>query len=736
MAYEIKYRITAATKSDVTSVLNIYEDGYDGEIIEYPCISLQLQYIPRSDDAFEPIYVSQLSVAIDVTDNVEDMPDFTTLNDRKYFVKLLSGANVDFIGWILSDNVQYVFSTGRKDLYFNAIDGLGMLETIPLPLSDETELIYVESAKDFISIALEQINYPIDYKIISGVSFYSEDMDNRTDDPAADGLAQSYINYATFINSNQQATDCLDVLTRIVKSFGSRLFQAKGNFYIVPLTQFAQDSYYATIYNSDGTIFDDTIISDTGKIQGFSANTSGLYFVDNSQFKLIKKGYNKVRFNKVVEYPNNYITNWNLKTFTVVSPTVSNAFSWLANRNGGTIYVKSYPEKKYNSWFIDYPTANPHFSSVTANNLPFINPSEIINLSFDFATLGNVSGTPDALFLLKLQVQPVGGNAYFLNQDKNWSIAVNPNDHYFYYPYYGSSPVVNFKIEAAPCPVFGQLYMEIIMCSSSAGLWKSTVKQAEISNFNLKIDSFFKEVTTESYINDVEEYVLDIDLPMGFNDINEAKYNYIGYISKSDGSMLLNWYRQEYPDETYRSLSELVVKQYSNCLNKNIINLDASFMGMETEDGRLSGAMRINATDLDPVQISVTNKKYIIGNSTIDLPNDVITATLLDINPENVETTMNTVYDSNPLSRELTGFGHYRSNGYVTKEAALAAPLTSNLVYLEQAGVPSVGDFFYASEYLTVGFNGANIWWRVLVTDSYSQAYRISGAGEILETYG
>jgi hypothetical protein len=101
--------------------------------------------------------------------------------------------------------------------------------------------------------------------------------------------------------------------------------------------------------------------------------------------------------------------------------------------------------------------------------------------------------------------------------------------------------------------------------------------------------------------------------------------------------MLLNWYRQEFPDKTYRSLSELIVQQYSNCFNKNIINLDASFMGMETDNGRFSGAMRINATDLDPAQISVTNKKYIIGNSTIDLPNDVITATLLDINPNNVE---------------------------------------------------------------------------------------------------
>lgn len=736
MAYATKYRITTATKADVISMIDIYEDGYVGDILEYPCIGLQMQYIPRSDDAFEPIYVSQLNVAIDVTDDVENMPDFTTLNDRKYFVKVTSGGDVDFIGWVLSDNVQYVFSTGRKELYFNALDGLGMLETIPLPLSDETELIYVETAKDLISICLNQIGYPLDYKIISGVSFYAEGMDNRDDDPAADGLAQSYINYATFINDNQEATDCLDVLTRIAKSFGSRLFQAKGNFYIVPLTQFAQDTYYATIYNSDGTVYDDTIISDTGEIQGFTSNTSNLYFVDNSQFKLIRKGYNKIRFNKVVEYPSNYITNWNLKTFTVVSPTESNAYSWLANRNGGTIYVKSQPDKKYNSWYIDKTLTTPYFSSVVAFNMPFINPSEIIKLSFDFATLGTVSGSPDALFLLKLQIVPSGGTIYFLNQDKTWSVAVNPNDHYYYYPYYGSSPVVNFTIETAPCPIFGSIYLEIIMCDSLSGQWKNTVQKGEISNFNLKLDSFFKEVTTESYINDVEEYVLGIDLPMGFNDINDAKYNYTGYISDADGNMLIDWYRQEYPDEKYRSLSELVVKQYSNCLNKNIINLDASFMSMETADGRLSGAMRITATDTDPAQISVSNKKYIIGNSTMDLPNDVISATLLDINPTNIETTMNTVYDSNPLSRELTGFAHQRSTAYMTKEEAYAAPLTSNYVWLEEAGVPTVGDVYYTSDTLGTPFNGASLWWKVMTTDTSFQAFKISSSGVILEVYG
>ena len=735
MAYEIKYRITAATKSDVTSVVNIYEDGYDGEIIEYPCINLQIQYVPRSDDTFEPIYVSTLSVAIDVTDDVANMPDFTTLNDRKYFVRVLSGGNIDWQGWILSDNVQYVFSTGRKQLAFNAIDGLGLLERIPFFITDDTTLVDIFTAIFYIKTALLNLEYPLDYDIVSGVSFYADGMDNRTDDPAADTLGQSYINYATFVNDNQQAINCLEVLTYIVRSFGSRLFQAKGNFYIVPLTQFAQESYYVTIYNSNGTVFDDAIYESTGNIEGFTSNTSGLYFVDNSQFKLIKKGFNKIRFDKVIEYPSNYITNWDLKNYEFVSPLVSNAFSWDEERFvDGIIYVKSYPEKRYNSFIMQYSISSPYTALVRPINLPKVNTSDVLKLTMDVAGLGVPASGPDALFILKILVDD-GVSSVFLDNNKQW-VNTTFNDHYYFYPFSSTDPKANLELIMPLLPIGGDLTIELILCSTPAPYWKSTVGSIEASNFQLTVETYFKQVTTESFINDSNEYVLEIDLPLGFNDINDGFFSYRGFLSDASGLNLKNWYRQEYLTDTYRSLSELVVKQYSNCLNKNIINLDASFMSMETTDGRFSGAMRITASDTDPAQISVNNKKYIIGNSTMDLPNDVITATLLDINPENVETTMTTIYDSNSLPTEVTGFAHFRSNGYVTKEAALAAPLTSNLVYLEQAGVPSVGDFFYQSELLIVGFNGANIWWKVLVTDTYFQAYRISGAGEILETFG
>ena len=735
MAYQIKYRITAATKSDVTSIVNIYEDGYAGSIIEYPCIGLQIQYIPRSDDTFEPIYVSQLNVSIDVTDDVANMPDFTTLNDRKYFVRVLSGANIDWQGWILSDNVQYVFSTGRKELAFNAIDGLGMLERIPFFISNNTPLVNIYKAIFYVKTALLKLEYPLEYDIVSGVSFYADGMDNRTDDPIADTLGQSYINYATFVNDNQQATNCLDVLTKIVKSVGSRLFQAKGNFYIVPLTQFAQSSYYVTIYNSDGTVFDDAIYTSTGNIQGFSSNTSGLYFVDNSQFKLIRKGFNKIRFDKVIEYPNNYITNWDLKNYTVVSPTEGNAFSWDEVRNAGIIFVKSYPEKSTNSFIIQYPNTNPVVSLVRPTNLPKVNTSDVLKLSFDVAGIGVPASGPDALFILKILVDGGVAGSVFLDDNQQW-VATTFNDHYYYVPFDSTNPKENVDLTMPLLPIGGDLTIELILCDTAAAYWKSTVASIEASNFQLAVETYFKQVTTESFITDSNEYVLEIDLPLGFNDVNDGFFSYRGFLSDSTGLNLKNWYRQEYPLDIYRSLSELVVKQYSNCLNKNIINLDASFMSMQTSTGRFSGAMRITATDTDPAQISIANKKYIIGNSTMDLPNDVITATLLDINPENIETTMTTIYDSNNLPTETTGYSHVRSNGYLTKEAALVAPLTSNVVYLEDIGVPSVGDFFYQSEFLTVGFNGANIWWRVLVTDTYSQAYRISGAGEILETYG
>lgn len=734
MAYEIKYSVTAATKGETEAKIYIYEDGYAGSVIYYPCIGIQLQYIPRSDDIFEPIYVSQLNLVLDVTDNVANMPDFTTLNDRKYFVRLLIDDSLQWQGWALSDNVQFSFSTGRKELAFNAIDGLGMLERIPFGLPTDYTLTNKATLISSLAGALSKLEYPLTYNIVSGISFFSDSMNDRTDAAINDPLNQTYMNIATFVNDNQEATNCLDVITQIALGFGARVFQTNGNFYIVPLTELAQDSYYSTIYNASGVATSAVTQSLTGNIEGFIDNTSGLYFVDNSQFKIIRKGYNKIRFSKDIDYPNNYITNWDLKNYEHISPTEDNAFAWTEVRNGGLIYIKNNPTQKYNGFIVGPALDPPYVSSLTPNNLPKIGQNEVIKFGFNINSLnGPLAVGPPALCIIVIEVTN-GTDTYFYRYDNKWVLTSNPLEYYFV-PYDLDSPKANVNLELPPAPTTGDLSISIVFSTATA-YWKATEGAAILENFKLELVPSFASFVTESYITDSEEYVYEVDIPFGFNDITDGYFSYRGFLSDSTGLNLKNWYRQEYPSEIYRSLSELVVKQYSNCLNKNIINIDSSFMGVETINGRFNAATRITANDIDPTQISVLNKTFLLGNSTIDYPNDVITATLLDVNSQSITTTLLTTYETNNLSStEPTGFGYFRSTGFLTREAAYAAPLTEIQIYLANAGFPSIGDVYYVDETLGTPFNGAQLWWKVTTGEVSFAAFKISSSGGIMEIY-
>ena len=73
-------------------------------------------------------------------------------------------------------------------------------------------------------------------------------------------------------------------------------------------------------------------------------------------------------------------------------------------------------------------------------------------------------------------------------------------------------------------------------------------------------------------------------------------------------------------------------------------------MGMNTANGRFSEAMRIKANDTDPAQINVQDKKYILGNTTINLFNDEIRTTLLEITNINNDATVVANYNITKIS--------------------------------------------------------------------------------------
>jgi len=721
MAYNRKYKITMATKSGSTSYLYLSENDYVGDLIEYPAETITIQYIPQSDDVFEAIYVAQLAVAIDVTDNLEQMPDFTELDDRKYFVELLNNdTDLDFEGWTISDVVQFGFSTGRRTLEFNAIDGLGLLGKIQFDNPTDETVLTRKKALFYVDSALSKIGFPTDLNIISGISFYGSGMINRDDDPEAEPLNQSYYQNLSFIGKTY-----LEVLTMIISGFGSRLFQAKGVWYIVPLTQIAADSYYYTLYQN-GIAIDSGEISDLGNIEGFGGNTSNLFFAGNSQFKLLRKGYNTIISKNDAEYADNYISNGTFKSYAANVATF-----WTNSSLYGAVTLKQNPNSDFNAMVLSLQktTSAAGYARIKTTYLTGLNIGDIGTLSFN-CVLKSFSITPPNVVVVKIIIDGGGFGTWYLNSEKRWS---NSGTDYYFEKYENGTTVYDVSIDMPPTSFSGAMSIEIAVENSTSTLIEQVV---EVQNVVLTQESALKSVTTTSTINSNNDYTYEAKILSGFNSLYPTYNFFKGYLSDVDGTALNNWYSLNYPDLLYTSLSELVVKQYANVLSKNIINIDCTFTSMDTANGRFSGAMRITADDTDPVQISVEDKKYIVGNTTMDLFNDDIQTSLLEITDlDNPNAVVVTKYDSSVINPETESFVRYRSEGYESGAEAAAASVGSDFVYSDSNNQnPPVGYLFYTNDTLSIPFNGSFLWYKIDL-DPAIHVYKISSEGQILEIY-
>lgn len=710
MAYNNKYKITVATKSETISYLYLLEDGYVGSLIEYPAINLELEYIPKSDDVFEAIMASQLNISIDITDYPTLMPNFTTLDDRKYLVKLYNNDTLEWQGWAISDSVNVSYTTGRQELSFNAVDGLGILEKINYPISTTTTLVDLKKCIEYILTSLNLIGFPTGLNVISGISYFAEGMTNRTTNTASDPLNQSYLRITTFLDDNSQSFSCLQVLNEILKGFGARLFQTEGKWYIITPNQFAQSSYYFTEYNSSGTIVTSGTKSLLGNIEGYTGNTSGLYYVDNSQTKILRKGYNKISYEKEIDYPNNYITNANLQQYTGVDP-----FAWTLNATSGAYSkLKVYEFTDFNS--IILYSGNVGTANAYPNFLPSVKFNDVIKLSFD---ISNIIPYSSANIIVKVSIAINDGtNVYYLNSNSSWvSTSATYDVEYTGGNFPTPPPAISqtINIDMPPAPQDGVL--SIIFLNDT-----NCIDWCEISNFKLDTTQLFQSILIDSYTNDVEEYVYTPDINIGMNYTVVGKYFYRGALSDINGNNFINWYRQEYPSTIKNSLIELVIQQYSNILQNNIINIDSTFFGLQNDAGRLSAGMRITSNDTDIIN-SVQNKKYMLGNSTINFYSSEVQSTLLEINNENVSTTMNVVYvDTNPQRV----FGRLRSNGETTSSGANAAPLTSNKIYQS-------GAYFYIDRNLASVFNGGSLYYKVQDENLITfRIFRINNVGRII----
>ena len=662
MAYNLKYKITAATKNNEVAIVEMYIDEAVASVIEYPATIIQLEYIPRSDDIYEPIYASQLNVSIDVTDDQNNLPNFTTLNDRKYLVKLFVDSEIYWQGWVLSDLVQYSFTTGRKELSFNAIDGLGMLDYIPFTFTETNVVgntkLSPQTVLYFLYTCLGKIGFPTGLDLFTACSYYASGMSTRGDGTQYEPFNQSYLRPVYFQNDDETYETCLDVLSKILKSFGCKLYQANGKWYIVAVNEFAAAPYFAftyyTLYSNAGVLITSGTFNTLSEIQPYTGNTSGLYFTDNSQIKIFKKGYNNFNYRYDISYSPNYISNPNLKSLTSGFPTLWANFSQGA---GGSVAVVNKPYEA-SDWFNITLGANgvgfTAFSRVSAIITGYVTANDKINYTQTFyaQTVDKVRGQ------LQLQITGIGSGApiYYYNKAGEWqSAATLPYDNYYEIEAVDQDKINNISITTPPIPINGTLTIAYLLTRDIV----DCATNVNVGAFGLTFESPLSLITSTSIIDANNQYQLEMDLPLGYpiysgDGVNRTQanmaYGTIQQLVSGNFVSATGWYRYGPYTSPTDGLSQTIMKEYINNYRRNLINVDCNVFGIATSNGNFAANKLLKILDTDPAQINIQDNRYMTGNMTIDIVNCESQATLLDISNEELSSTISTIFTVNGVN--------------------------------------------------------------------------------------
>jgi hypothetical protein len=661
MAYGQQYQSTFATKNNVIGLVKIYTNGYTGSVVEYPGVAFNIQYLASSDDIYEPIYASQLSITLDVTDDLANVPNFATLEDRKYYVELYLNSVLEWVGFVLSDNIQFSYTTGRRQLIFDAIDGLGFLKDIPFTNPESTGYPNTRNNPQtivyYFTKCLQQIAFPTGRNIIAACSYYAQFMEIRSPNKWKDPFNQGYITPTCFLTDNNKYDDCLNILRSILISFGCRIFQAHGKWYIVAINQWAADIPYYTEYDESGSVINSGQLLDIKTtIQAYSGNTSGMYFVNNNQVKLFKKGFNNFYCNQKTTYAPNYIPNADLKLLTSGSADFWTTFTQVT---GGSVVVTVNADLDVNYFTMTCGASSGGAvgqTNVSCATGVHINEQDRFTFGFTIYVQEFPSTMARAIVPIILTGYGSGAPIYYINVDGIWqNNAIAPYDNYYKIPMLdaGATNTVNvFSCKTPPAPIAGLISIQV---QQKVGV---TSANLTIGNFDLTINGTIISNEIKSVIATNEQYSKTINLPFGYpiyTGDGIGRYNYnasLGIISVLDSGIYkasTGWFRYGKPFERFQGLSQLIMKEYINSYRKNLINVNASVFGMITYGLTYSAAELIKMDDTDPAQISVITNKYINGNMTVDLVNSESAVTYLDISNTEIESTINTKFTVTPI---------------------------------------------------------------------------------------
>ena len=418
-----------------------------------------------------------------------------------------------------------------------------------------------------------------------------------------------------------------DIIAKIMKSFNCRMFQANGDWCIFSMNEMAATTNYFTKYNilSTPTITSSGVLSNTVNILPYA--NGNVHFINNSQIKLLKKGFYNIQGRGAYESALNYCDNANLKLNAFPTNTATGFILGATGDSTATIV----PDTAGQFDRVSLVRNTSGLASIENGNLaapnyflPYIGEVPF-KLSFEHITSTGAK--------LQITINTSGGLRY-LDTNGQWqssvqNLTVNPSENYTTYtrdipPYIVSSVAI-----------FGYLKFKII-CDVSG---QSTILQ----NFIIQRgDSEVKFIEANFVADNTIQSTLQVfEQPYGNNyPTNYTFSSNKGVLCASDGTFLENWY-SSCPSGTPLGAVDLITfMTYQNIrnLNKNVATVECDLGEHISNTGFVYLDKVFTTTDTVTGNLSYTGKKFIMNRvSQNSYLNELNSVQLIEVSVAEIE---------------------------------------------------------------------------------------------------
>ena len=607
MAYVLNYNLQQILRDGSSLFVNIYKDGYSGAVYSYTPTSIVITPNSNSDEPEPGIISSQLNFSFiaSTVDDFSNLPLFLTFNDREYYVELtrtpVNGSQtVLWKGFMFNDYVTVPFTTGNLQIDVTCIDALSFMKNSFYPYTDSSNQL--EKLYSVISQGLNSIGYPNTTFLYQCCSYFGSAMFNRSIAASNEPFDQTYI-----YKRDLQQKSYYDLIEQIVKSFGCRLFQQNGDWWIMSANEMAAATIYFSKYNLSTNTSTGGTLSNGITISPY--NGSNIHFINNSQNKITRKGYPVVKVSAPVNFSSDYIANG---TFKVNS--AGNALNWsVAEVGSATFSLISVPSEPYDVAQFNIPGGGDFvtFDYTSPGTLPYFYPP---GFTFSFDTAISAGSN----IKIRIYVENSIGEKFYANSSGVWGA---PGVVRTFTANYTAAEniwqTISFNLELGAFKIGGTNYnvegffrVEFI-CDTLGTVYLRNVKATQSST------GLPSSLTTTRFITNTNSVTKDYESTLGVYRADIP--NCYGALFYSSGAPITSWYRFSHLGITYAGLPILLARELSNLFNRNYGTLEADLGETIQSSGTIYLNNTYSITDSFTNALTYSGKKFIANRTDVNL---------------------------------------------------------------------------------------------------------------------